>query len=284
MAATILGRPPGISDDDIDVDLPDPSVFVIDVSVPPLRSGSMASAVHYIKLKQIGSQIQRAVYTVAHRNHAPDIPAAWSILGDLQQWEREIPGEASLEACGSLPCCSSEWFELRAVETRLQLLRALCSGDGEAGQTFMGLLAADAARGCQLQYVVSEFEILTNRKRMLHLGQPLSTTSLHSAFTCGFNLLYAVFRKPTILPLKDVFDAVKAASTTLFTYSQGDWTSAPLYDVFEELSSICIDRVTQHSFSPAKPPSDGSATSEWRKASENAVSNVGESQTNATRS
>lgn len=151
MTATILGRPPGISDDDIDVDLPDPSVFAIDVSVPPLRSGSMASAVHHIKLNQITSQVQRAVYTVKNRNGAPDETAAWSILERLQQWENAIPSEASFEACHTLPCCSKEWFQLRAVETRLHLLRALCGGDSGAAQTFLSLLATSAARGCELQ-------------------------------------------------------------------------------------------------------------------------------------
>ena len=147
MTSVILGRPPGISDDDIDIDLPDPSNFTIEVSVNRLRSSGMSSAVHYIKLKQIVSSIQRAVYTVSSRNTPRNVPQAWAILDSLQKWENEIPQRTDSNA----PCCSLEWFQLRGVEARLQLLRALCTGEANVAETFLGHLAANAARGCELQ-------------------------------------------------------------------------------------------------------------------------------------
>lgn len=111
-----------------------------------LRSASMASAVHHIKLKQIISQIQRAVYTVKNRNRPRNIPQAWAILDSIQKWEDEIPRQSEHS-----PCCTLEWFQLRGVEARLQLLRALCTGEGSVEDTFLSHLASNAARGCELQ-------------------------------------------------------------------------------------------------------------------------------------
>lgn len=114
-----------------------------------------------------------------------------------------------------------------------------------------------------------------SRKRTHLLGQPPSTTTLHSTFTCGFVLLYAVFLNPTILPLREAFSAIKSTSNTLFTYSNGDWTSVPLYDVFEKLSAICIERMTSP---PSSAPQEENVQSEladsWQKASLGAAVNM----------
>nr|XP_031860300.1 uncharacterized protein CI109_004184 [Kwoniella shandongensis]KAA5527372.1 hypothetical protein CI109_004184 [Kwoniella shandongensis] len=260
MMSMLLGRPPGISDDDIDVELPDAYTPDSDLSLSVMRSGSMVSSVHYIKLKRIESQIQRAVYTVANRK--PNRPPAdfWPLLGMIDQWEAEIPPEASSEDCHSLPCCTKDWFCLRGVETRLSLLRPLCMDKEECTAVFLPHLAQNAARGCELQ------------KRLHQLGTPNSSTSVHSTFICGLALLYSVFLRPSVLPLRDVFSAIKAASNTLFAYSQHEQTAAALYDVFETLSAVCIDKVS--SKSTQSPDVISANTGEWLKVSTDATSNI----------
>ncbi|WWD19944.1 hypothetical protein CI109_104417 [Kwoniella shandongensis] len=217
MMSMLLGRPPGISDDDIDVELPDAYTPDSDLSLSVMRSGSMVSSVHYIKLKRIESQIQRAVYTVANRK--PNRPPAdfWPLLGMIDQWEAEIPPEASSEDCHSLPCCTKDWFCLRGVETRLSLLRPLCMDKEECTAVFLPHLAQNAARGCELH-------------------------------------------------------AIKAASNTLFAYSQHEQTAAALYDVFETLSAVCIDKVS--SKSTQSPDVISANTGEWLKVSTDATSNI----------
>jgi hypothetical protein len=147
MVSLLLGRPPGISDDDIDAELPS-------IEEGPADSKPMASAVHYIKLKQLESKIQRAVFSVGRRTAISPADVR-QFLQALEQWEQEIPEESLLEDHWAVPCCSRDWFLLRAVEARLHLLRPLCDEEGEMTRHFLPLLAQTAAQGCELQYVRS---------------------------------------------------------------------------------------------------------------------------------
>lgn len=143
MVALLLGRPPGISDDDIDAELP-----IVETDAGGARP--MASAVHYIKLKRLESKIQRAVFTIGRR-HTMTSAEVYPFLQAVDQWENEIPTEASMTQHWTVPCCSRDWFLLRAVETRLHLLRPLCQEKGEMAEIFLPRLAQYAAEGCELQ-------------------------------------------------------------------------------------------------------------------------------------
>lgn len=148
-----LGRPPGISDDDIDVSLPKPDVDPITAPLTEMCAQSMVSAVHYFKLKRIESQIQRLHYTVVGRDRAQTAESSWTLLRQFDQWEADIPLDASSRHRDNLPCCSRDWFQLRGIEARLHLLRPMCSESrGEA----LSLLAQNAAKGCELQYIISD--------------------------------------------------------------------------------------------------------------------------------
>ena len=149
-----LGRPPGISDDDIDVSLPRVDLDSIKVSVQEMCKHSTVSAVHYFKLKRIESQIQRVHYTVVGRDQHRAVDLSWPLLRQLDQWEAEIPMEATSPHRDDLPCCSRDWFQLRGVEAKLHLLRPMCSIGAHGGHTVtesLALLAQNAAKGCELQ-------------------------------------------------------------------------------------------------------------------------------------
>lgn len=143
MVSLLLGRPPGISDDDIDAELP-----IVESKSAGTRP--MASAVHYIKLKKLESKIQRAVFTIGKRQTMTTADV-YPFLQSIDQWESEIPFEASRDQYWTVPCCSRDWFLLRGVETRLHLLRPLCQEEGEMAQAFLPKLAQVAAQGCELQ-------------------------------------------------------------------------------------------------------------------------------------
>lgn len=85
-------------------------------------------------------------------------------------------------------------------------------------------------------------------------------------------MLYALFQDPNILPLREEFLAVKAASATLFAYSQSDTSSAALHDVFEELSSACMDKIGAYGSETTSRP----AVEDWQTASAQATSSLGE--------
>jgi hypothetical protein len=96
---------------------------------------------------------------------------------------------------------------------------------------------------------------------------------VHSTFICGLALIYTLFRNPKILPLRDVFSAIKAASATLFAYSQSDSSSAALYDVFEELSAACMDKIG--AYEPEAAPQTAAIPVDWQTVSANAISSLG---------
>ncbi|WWD03163.1 hypothetical protein V865_001210 [Kwoniella europaea PYCC6329] len=264
MISLLLGRPPGISDDDVDVDLPEIYDPVEKPQLPSMRLSSMASAIHHIKLKCIESRIQRSVYGIKRQNQ-PQAIDYWELLNDLDEWENTIPVEASSPNYWMAPSNSRDWFLLKGVEARLHLLRPLCAEGQSAGAVFVSHLATHAARGCEIQ------------KRMHQQGQPMSNASAHSAFICGLALLYAIFLQPKVMPLKDVFRAIKATSNTLFAYTQHSHHSAEvLYDVFEDLSTACIEHVGRSDMmDPANNSTDRRASvDDWQKASSEATSNL----------
>ncbi|WRT68116.1 uncharacterized protein IL334_005091 [Kwoniella shivajii] len=261
MMSLLLGRPPGISDDDFDVDLPELCDPIEKPKLEILQLGSMASAIHHIKLKRIESRIQRSIYSINRKGQATDY---WEMLNSMDEWERTIPIEASSNTYWMAPSCSSDWFLLKGVEARLHLLRPLCAEGQKAGAVFVTHLAKNAARGCDIQ------------KRMHQQGQPMSNASAHSAFICGLALLYAVFLQPKVLPLKDVFQAIKSTSNTLFAYTQHAHSAEVLYDVFEDLSSACIEHVSKHETKEVSNSQHDPLPSvdEWQKASSEATSNI----------
>jgi hypothetical protein len=71
-----------------------------------------------------------------------------------------------------------------------------------------------------------------------------------------------------------VFSAIKAASATLFAYSQSDTSSAALHDVFEELSGACMDKIGAYaSEAVSQVPV---APNDWQTASAQATSSLSE--------
>lgn len=114
--------------------------------------------------------------------------------------------------------------------------------------------------------------LIGSRKKTHQFGQPTSNTSVHSTFICGLALLYALFRNPKILPLREVFLAIKAASATLFAYSQADTSSAALHDVFEELSTACMDKIG--AYEPEKTAEAAAVPNNWQTVSAQAISTL----------
>jgi Fungal specific transcription factor domain len=100
-----LGRPPAISDSDIDVELPldideqisDPSIIhtasrsISDAPATPATS--LTSFIHHLRLKRIESEIQSTIYRVSFPTPTdPSIVRAF--LERLSAWESMLPGES----------------------------------------------------------------------------------------------------------------------------------------------------------------------------------------------
>jgi hypothetical protein len=99
-----LGRPPAISDSDIDVELPldinedttDPAIIhhaSENISEYPVNPAtSLTSFIHQIRLKRIESEIQSTIYRVSPPT-PPDPSVIQEFLDRLSAWERMLPSE-----------------------------------------------------------------------------------------------------------------------------------------------------------------------------------------------
>ncbi|KAL8287174.1 hypothetical protein RQP46_003626 [Phenoliferia psychrophenolica] len=139
MMSLSLGRPTGISDRDIDIEMPLDIDCVNPNPVPSAVTGactSLTSAIHLINLKRIESAIQKQAYRV-------DRPATDSpddLLQRIDAWEAAIPAEASSPSSWNIPCVSRDYFLMRGLESRLFLLRPL-TVEPDADRQHIKLLA-----------------------------------------------------------------------------------------------------------------------------------------------
>ncbi|KAF9556323.1 hypothetical protein CPC08DRAFT_765310 [Agrocybe pediades] len=253
--ALTMGRPLGIQDTDIDVELPldvdfsesdDSALRSLSEKEPATPSSpaaaseasastvsqkpitSMTSALHVIKCRQIESEIQRLMYRVDHvGNNAEISPEVTRLLARLDRWKANIPQRPA--GPHSPPCCSPEWFSWRYFEATLFLLRPL-TVKAQPSDPLL-LRCAHAAAGA------------VEAQRRLHQLPPvsLSLSALHSVFLSGLTLLHCMHLNPRIVSPALANRAIRACSNTLFLYAQHFVAAEPFRDAFEDLANACLD-------------------------------------------
>ncbi|GAA6032719.1 hypothetical protein JCM8097_000758 [Rhodosporidiobolus ruineniae] len=248
MMAMSLGRPASISDHDIDIELPLNFHCVsadFNLDNPPQGPTSMSSSIHFIKLMRIESIIQKQAYRVDKTSDEPPEP----LLQLLDQWDAEIPDVAAEPNCWTIPCCTREWFLSRSADARMYLLRPRTADPATADPRFVKLIAKYAAEACEIQ-------------KRLHQNPEsnLSLDGLRSIFLAGLTLLHACQIDRNALPLGTLQRAIRANSNTMFAYA-GAYKGAAAYgEVFDELASAVLDKLTApEETAPVPPPNLQSA-------------------------
>ncbi|GAA5832169.1 hypothetical protein JCM11251_004266 [Rhodosporidiobolus azoricus] len=243
MMAMSLGRPAGISDHDIDIELPldyDCVSSTFDLDNPPTETTSMTSSIQFIKLMRIESKIQKTAYRVDQpRDTRPE-----ELLRLIDEWEAEIPAIASDPNCPNVPCCSRDWFLTRSADARMYLLRPWTADPRTAEPGLVRLIAKYAADACEIQKRIHQ-----------NPTSNASLDSLRTVFLSGLTLLHALVVDRHALPLGTFQRATRANSNTLFSYA-GQYRGAAAYgEVFDELASAVLDRLTSpEEPAPAPPP------------------------------
>ncbi|GAA6001857.1 hypothetical protein JCM10207_002353 [Rhodosporidiobolus poonsookiae] len=244
MLAMSLGRPLGIADHDIDIELPldyDCVSATFDLQNPPAGATSMTSSILFIKLMRIYSLI----HTTAYRVDRPNTERPEPLLRMLDEWETQIPPIAGDEQCYSVPCCSRDWFLWRSADAKMYLLRPRTLDPATAEPELIAHIARYAADACEIQ-------------KRLHQN-PTSTLSLEglrSIFLGGLTLLHAVRLDPKCLPFSALQRAIRANSNTMFAYAQTYRGASAYGEVFDELASAVLDKLTapDEPQEPPKPP------------------------------
>ncbi|KAH9487280.1 Positive regulator of purine utilization [Psilocybe cubensis] len=253
-----MGRPLGIQDADIDVELPMDIDFAesddtalremsekeLHASTAPSPSEeqfriakpitTMTSALHIIKCRQIESEIQRLMYRVDRVETPPEMENEVArILARLDRWKANIPRKIEGLDPPSPPCCTPEWFLWRYYEATLFLLRPLTI-NADSSDPLLSRCAHAAAGSLEAQ-------------RKLHQVPPvsLSLSALHSVFLSGLTLLHCLHLDPRVVTRASANKAIRACSNTLFLYAQHFVAAEPFRDAFEDMANACLDKAEQ---------------------------------------
>ncbi|RYP51832.1 hypothetical protein DL768_002908 [Monosporascus sp. mg162] len=246
-----IGRPPGISDHDIDAELPFdiPEETVDDEvvrrastnvsNIPASPANSLTSFIHRTRLKRIESEIQHIVYRVDQPGSVPD-EAVNVFLDRLTEWRETIPYEAKnyVHRQGA----AYEGLELYTIHyhrcVRYLLYPKLAE---QPVKPHYLKLCADACAG-----------VLSDYRRLYHVFPVgFSALSIQSVFLAGLNLIYCAW----LAPLNHINTEESLTHCQLLLYIMTErYPSAKKYrDVFERIKTAVLSLIAQGNHGPRNP-------------------------------
>ncbi|KAH8177913.1 fungal specific transcription factor domain-containing protein [Sarocladium implicatum] len=288
VASFILGRPVGIADSAIDVELPldidDEDISHeglirsprADAADPPR---TMTAALHAIKLRQLWSKFHDNIYSsISHPTEGEQPHRGVSVetlRQELEDWRAAIPASYASDATSrtTLSVFASErWFILAYDYSILLLYRHYITGNQEDE----GLSPASK---CNNEVRERAFEICAEHARDIcqiyrHLYQSqgahiqFTWGSLHILFLGGLTYLYCLWRSERVrqkLRPTTVMNTCMACTTVLIIIADR-WPQAIAYrDIFENLSEKTINMMC------GEDPNSGAAQAAARNAPSNPV-------------
>ncbi|KAI1492296.1 fungal-specific transcription factor domain-containing protein [Biscogniauxia mediterranea] len=264
VASFILGRPVGIIDRAIDVELPldisDEYITADGLRCEPRTNPTdppttMTGALHVIRLRQLWSKISDNLYTNSpnlynniNEHHSLSIEA---LRLELEDWRAATPDKLDYSVVHPLSVFTSEtWFLLAYDYSILLLYRPYIisasdnthqspplPGGGNLDATERAFeLCAEHARSICVRY----------RRLYQNKGARLQFTwgSLHILFLGGLTYLYCLWRSPRIRQAQrqtTIMQTCMACTTVLIIIAER-WSEAAHYrDIFEALSERTIN-------------------------------------------
>lgn len=246
-----IGRPPSISDHDIDVDLP----FDIDedsesddvlrrdyaqrAQALAIPATSLTPFIHRTRLKRIESEIQHTVYRVDQVCEVSDAMIT-AYLGRLEQWRSEIPSSPHSQLQeGTQPYDGLEFFTIHYHRcVRFLLYPRLTAASPNMHYL---RLCADACAG-----VISDY-------RRLHQIFPVgfSALSIQSVFLAGLTWIYCAWLAPTGFFSSD--SALSDCQLLLYVIAERYPTAKKYRDIFERLRNAVIEHIHAGKHQPGQP-------------------------------
>ncbi|PSN61695.1 hypothetical protein BS50DRAFT_144331 [Corynespora cassiicola Philippines] len=261
VAAFILGRPVGIPDDSIDVEMPldleDEYITREGLKKEPRSSPSdpptyMTGAIHVVKLRRLWSKFADELYPTTTKSSLPHSTTRQVLAGNLRQeleeWYSEIPD--AVDYAGSHPLsvfASKAWFTLGYDHSILLLYRHYITlkplpGEEESVENAFEECALRSREMCLLY-------------RRLYQSSSIQFTwgSLHILFVGGLTYLYCLWKSQRVRQRarqSDVINTCMACNTVLVIIAER-WSQATTYrDTFEALSEKTINMICNDSSGP----------------------------------
>ncbi|KAK2596260.1 hypothetical protein N8I77_013156 [Diaporthe amygdali] len=264
VAAFTLGRPVGIPEASIDVDLPldidDEKVTASGITSSPRREAadpptSMSGAIHAIRLRRLWTKMNDQLYPPKGRRSCGDVCLQQRIIDslrkDLDDWHTATPDQLDHSASHPLSVFASKsWFQLAYDYTVLLLYRhymfASHSGRNGVGVNDSTVVSdmAEAANTALEECFVRARQICLGYRRIYQSSSVQFTWgSVHILFLAGLTYLFCLWHSSALrskAKQSDVMSTCMACNTVLIIVAER-WNLATSYRVaFETLSERTI--------------------------------------------
>jgi hypothetical protein len=266
VAAFTLGRPMGIPDDSIDVelpmDLPDEHITRDGITKQPRAANEpstpMTGAIHTIKLRRLWSKFANTLYPTTTKRVFPH-PTTREVLGcdlrqELEEWYAAVPEPLGDSMSSTLSVFASKaWFQLAYDHSILLLYRHYIT----------------LTPSFEEQESVSQaFEECVRRSRDMcllyrHLYQnssiQLTWGSLHILFLGGITYLYCIWKSSRVrrnAKPSEVISTCMACNAVLVIMAERFKQASTYRDTFEALSEKTINMVCDDMGGPHNAPAD----------------------------
>ncbi|KAL4877772.1 fungal-specific transcription factor domain-containing protein [Aspergillus karnatakaensis] len=265
VAAFILGRPVGIPEDAIDVELPvdidDEHITATGFSCSPRTSPNdtptaMTGALHVIRLRRLWAKFSDSLYSKSSHpsaNHTKTIVE--SLRAELEEWRASLPSQLDFAHSNPLSVfASSEWFRLAYDHSILLLYRPFITTNSSGTNKDPSVLPslAEIYDEDMVERAFDECALCAREMcllyRRLYQSSSIQFTwgSLHILFLGGLTYLYCLWRSRRVREKTrqtDVVSTCLACSTVLVIIAER-WNLATSYrDLFETLSEKTISMV-----------------------------------------
>ncbi|CAH0052307.1 unnamed protein product [Clonostachys solani] len=255
-AGLILGRPFGITDSSLDVELPldvdDESITRDGIlqnprSAPGDPPTTMTGALHNIRLRRLWSKMAESLYLTTSRHEGGEADMLIDRLRqELEDWRLSIPDQLILSADPLSVFASRDWFQLAYEHSILLLYRHYIIGEQQVA------IHDPAERQEKIDRIFEECanssRQMCMRYRRLYQSSSIQFTwgSLHILFLAGLTYLFCLWRCRSVRAKTRQTDVMNTcmACTMVLTITAERWSFATRYrDIFELLSVKTISMV-----------------------------------------
>ncbi|KAH8899855.1 hypothetical protein GQ53DRAFT_203201 [Thozetella sp. PMI_491] len=263
-----LGRPPSISDHDIDADLPldvdeanDDDEVVRQAAQHPIDyprnpGTTMSSFVHRLRLKRIESEIQHVVYRVDRPTKIPDT-VIQVFLDQLNTWKDTVPFEArNFVSKPGLPYDGLEYYTIHYYRcVRFLLYPQLASGETvpSSGATAPASQPAPNVNMNYLRLCADACAGIAHDYRQLHRIFPVgfSALSIQSVFLAGLTLVYCAWLAP--VNFLNVEGPLTDCQLLLYVITERYPSARKYRDIFERIKTTITTLIARGEHRPQNP-------------------------------
>ncbi|CAG8105006.1 unnamed protein product [Penicillium olsonii] len=275
-AAFTLGRPLGIPEECIDVELPanvdDEYITASGYSCHLAQSSSetpttITGAIHVIRLRKLWVRFDQELYSKRGLDSSTRATRLNTLRHDLDQWRLSTPDPYPTANYQPLSVfVSAEWFQLAYDHSILLLYRPYMISGADAGREntafFIGEGRQDIDESLAIERAYEECSVrsreicLLYRKLHREYGVQFTWGSLHILFLASLTYLYCLSKSPRVQQLTrqgEVSSTCMACSTVLSVMAERWRAAAPFLDLFEKLAEATINKLFANGyFRPAE--------------------------------